>query len=384
MPLLTRLYSPSDFAALNLFTQFVAGLAILITLRFEYLVMLPADQNESHRVLGLVFRLGAIHVFFLTPLLVVLPGYWPWLQAQGSMVGWLWLAPVTAWVLSLAVGLQQVVQRKGNFRTSATAEFIGRCAYVACTLGGALALPNIIGLILATLVNASGKIIWLVQDIQTLSPGFWKFKEQPISNAIKKMAFSTSASNLISLITGFAPLIYIADRYGTGALGQYGLVISTLYLPSTLIGQAIGQVYYQRACQLHNDGKNFKSLLVNTALNLSKIGIPLYACISVISPFAYPLIFGESWLIAGELAPWLCIAAATSFITTPLDRTSIIVNAWWYTISWHLIRALSTCALLLWMSSNSTGIQGFVAALAVLSAAMYSIDYFASYLFAKK
>ena len=96
MPVLTRLYAPSDFAALNLFSQLVAGLAIVLTLRFEYLVMLPADQHESDCVLRLTFLLGAVHVVWLTPLFAVLPNHWPWLQRQGAIVDWLWLAPVSA------------------------------------------------------------------------------------------------------------------------------------------------------------------------------------------------------------------------------------------------------------------------------------------------
>ena len=383
MPVLTRLYAPSDFAVFNLFTQLIAGLAILLTIRFEYLVMLPSEQNESDRVLVLTFRLGAMHVIWLTPVLALLPNNWPWLETKGTIGDWLWLAPISAWALSLAVGLQQAVQRTGDFRTSATAEFFGRCAYVACTLFGSFALPSIIGLMTCNLANAIGKLVWLLRARGLLPLPVWRDKT-PISKHIYRMALSTAASNLISLVSGIAPMIFIADRYGTNALGQYGLVVTTLYLPTTLIGQAIGQVYYQRACGMHGEGLVFSTLLVETSRNLVKVGIPLYALIALIAPFLYPVIFGTDWGGAGEMARILCIAAAVGFITTPLDRTSIVVHAWWYLICWHSLRALSTCFVLFGVAHFGVGLQGCVAALSIQVALLYLADYLASYRFAQR
>jgi lipopolysaccharide exporter len=46
MPFLTRLYDPTHFAALNLFSQVIAILAILISWRFEHMLMLP--KNDAH------------------------------------------------------------------------------------------------------------------------------------------------------------------------------------------------------------------------------------------------------------------------------------------------------------------------------------------------
>jgi teichuronic acid exporter len=382
MPLLTRLYSPIDFAAFNLFSQLVAGLAILMTLRFEYLVMLPADQNESDRILGCTFWLGVFHVIWLTPLLAVLPLHWTWLQSQGITVDWLWLAPITAWLLSMAVGLQQSIQRRGDFSTSAKSEFFGRCIYVAFALIGALGLPNIIGLMGSNLANGMGKILILIKKVDVFKISFG-INYKTIEKNIRRMAWSISTSNLIALISVILPMVFIDNNYGSEALGQYGLVVSTLYLPATLIGQAIGQVYYQRACQLQNNGITFESLILRTTIHLTLIGVPLYSIIAYFSSSAYPLIFGKNWILAGEIASWLCIAAVACFISTPFDRTSIVVNAWWYLICWHSIRALTTCLVLWWVATNNIGFVGCVAALSVNNAMIYIADYLASYLFGK-
>lgn len=384
MPLLTRLYAPSDFAALNLFTQIVAGLSILMTLRFEYLIMIPAEQRKSDDILRLSFLLGALHVVWLTPVLWLLPNHWDWLRSIGAAADWIWLAPISAWVLSLSIGFQQTVQRQDNFRSSAIAEFLGRGAYVACAIVGFLALPNLIGLMLSTLANASAKLAWLAHAAGDFSRVWFRRKAAPIAWQIRRMALSTSLSNLISLASGIAPMIFIADRYGANALGQYGLVVSTLYLPSILLGQAIGQVYYQRACRLHGDNKTFADLLITTSINLAKIGLPLYLFIALIAPVAYPLVFGTEWASAGEMARWLCIAAASGFLSTPLDRTSIVVGAWWYLSTWHTLRAVMTVVTLIISSVCALPLQTFILLLALQNALAYGIDWAASYALSRR
>lgn len=384
MPLLTRLYAPNDFAALNLFTQLVAGLAILLTLRLEYLVMVPAEQSESDSVLRLTFLLGAIHVLWLTPLLWILPGQWAWLRSQGVIAAWVWLAPVSAWAASLAVGLQQAIQRSGDFRSSATSEFVGRSSYVTCAMLGAFALPNIVGLMASTLSNGAAKLAFLFRAGNDFARIWRQPNVTPISKSIRRMAVSTSVSNLISLFSGMAPMIYVTDRYGANALGQYGLVVSTLYLPSVLIGQAIGQVYYQRACRLQGDEQTLTNLLTVTSRNLAKLGVPLYLIIALISPLAYPIIFGGAWASAGEMARWLCIAALAGFLSTPLDRTSIIVGAWWYLSVWHAFRAALTAVCLIGSTIYHLPLQTFILLLSLQSAFAYGIDWTASYFFVRR
>jgi O-antigen/teichoic acid export membrane protein len=352
-----------------------------MTLRFEYLVMLRAEQRESHNVLRLAFRLGAVHTLWLTPLLWFLPAQWAWLQAQGAISDWLWLAPVTAWAASMAVGAQQTVQRSGDFKSTAAAEFVGRSAYVASAILGALALPNLLGLVGSTFANAGFKLIWLFRNIGKHAHTWFKSKASPISKSIRRMAVSTSASNLISLFTGMAPMVFIADHYGAEALGQYGLVVSTLYLPSSLLGQAIGQVYYQRASRLQAEGNSFRGVLVSTSRNLAKIGLPLFGVVALISPIAYPLVFGNKWDVAGELAQSLCLAAAAGFLSTPLDRTSLIVGAWWYLSAWHGLRAILTFACLIASATLDLRLETLVLWLSLQNGGTYMLDWFLSYIF---
>jgi teichuronic acid exporter len=384
MPVLTRIYSPSDFAALTLFSQLVMGLAIVMTLRLEYLVMLPATSDEAWSVLRMTGLLGLGHVLVLTPVLYLAPLHWEWVAHQGTISTWLWLLPATAGVVSLAVAFQQIVQRGGDFKSSGLSEFLGRLAYVGCGLFGALALPSIVGLMASTIGNGLVKLAWLMRTAGRRNLAWLEGTRAPISSAIRRLALSTSVSNLISIFSGLAPMVYIGSTYGEAALGQYGLVVSTLYLPSTLLGQSIGQVYYQRASHIHATHQPFSSLLLATTKSLVIIGVPVYTLIALLAPAAYPLIFGANWSDAGSIARFLAFAALASFISTPLDKTSLIVRAWWYLTTWHAVRAAGTLIGLWYASAQQLAFEQCVLLIAAVSATCYLADWGASFGFTSR
>lgn len=382
MPVLTRLYSPAELAVQNIFLQAVSAFAIIMTLRLEYLVLIPEGRQDAYRIVQIIFIIGGCHVLIWTPILFHFSSGFDWLKGQEGVARWIWLAPISAWGVSLAVGLQQVIQRASDFKSSAVAEFIGRCAYVLSAFLGVLALPSTIGLMASTAVGAVAKLFYLVLSIDYQGLVRWAAGGM-VRPSIWRMAISTSFSSMVSLFAGAAPMIYISSSYGADALGSYGLVISTLYLPSTLLGQAVGQVYYQRAAKLYSEGRSFSHILRETSVSLVKIGVPMYLLIAVFSPFAYPAIFGASWGGAGDMAPWLCFAACCGFLSSPVDKTSIVVNAWWYLTAWHMARAATTALVIYFCYKVQSSLIEFVSFIACQMALAYIADWCASYKFAK-
>ena len=164
----------------------------------------------------------------------------------------------------------------------------------------------------------------------------------------RKLATSMLVSHLLGTITGLAPVLYIGVMYGPQVLGQYSLVVATIFLPSGLIGTAIGQVFYQRAAFTWAQGQSFAILWRQTFLKLAAIGAPMHLLVALLSPWLYPLVFGDKWDAAGRYAVLMSVSAFFSFVSAPMDRSSLIVGRWRYLIYWHAARASTTLLLLLW------------------------------------
>jgi O-antigen/teichoic acid export membrane protein len=114
------------------------------------------------------------------------------------------------------------------------------------------------------------------------------------------------------------------------------------------------------------------------------VAAPMYTLVFLIGPFLYPLVFGQEWAIAGEVAKYYAVAAALSFLSVPFDRAGIIVNAWWYGPSWHLGRLLTTLAVMYLSQVLEATFFEFLFWLVLQSSALYMIDATASFLFSRR
>jgi O-antigen/teichoic acid export membrane protein len=373
MPVLTRLYTPEDFAVQSLFLQVVTYATAVVTWRYEYFIQLPKADDDVSALNRLVLLVGCLTVLGFTPLL------WIFRHAVAAQLGhadvasWLFLAPATAVLVSWALAAQNNAQRAGDFKTSGLSELVGKLAYVATGIVGALLHSGAAGLIVTSAASMIGKSAfvaarrptWRKRSLQSEAGAVGR-----VRNRYGRLATYTVFSHLLSTSALALPQIAIARLYGAETLGQFALVMGTIFLPSGLLGTAIGQVYYQRAAQHWADGTPFFTLWRDMVNKLLLIGVPVYAIVALLSRLAYPLVFGDQWVLAGEFAVWMSIAALVSFVSSPMDRTCLIVGAGSYSIVWSVFRLVST-VLVIWLAvaldfSPASFVKAFVIQMCVV------------------
>ena len=101
-PILTRLYTPSDFGLVSIFISLLSISSIIATGRYELAITLPKSQEESYRlikissVLSLIFSLCIfIIIFFYNNAIANL-------FDAGSIASWLFLLPPFIYISSLS------------------------------------------------------------------------------------------------------------------------------------------------------------------------------------------------------------------------------------------------------------------------------------------
>lgn len=375
IPVLTRLYTPGDFAVQSLFIQVVTFTTALVTWRYEYFIQLPKEEAGARALNALTISLGLLVVVILTP------SFWLCRELLARQIGnqdvafWLFLAPITAAFVSWAIASQNNALRQGDYRSSGLSELAGKTVYVLVGIAGAFAHLGALGLIITTAMGAMGKSIYVLLQKPFAVPKIPRLQDiRQVRVQYGSLATSTVISHLLSTSATALPQIAVARLYGVDVLGQYALVIATIYLPSGLLGAAIGQVYFQRAAQLRAEGKWFYNLWRQTALKLLVIGVPVYGAVMLLSEFAYPFIFGPQWHLAGEIATWLAIAAFGSFVSSPMDRTCLVVGVWRYQILWSIFRLTTAggVVLLAWLHGLTP--QSFIVVLVVQMCTVYAVD----------
>ncbi len=384
MPILTRIYAPDQFAALSIFMAVVAFFNILVTVRLEYLVVQVACDEDVSTLFAMIVRYGLIISVISTLCLYLLADTGFLTRLTGSLGSLVVLAPLSAWLLSLSVAFAQVRQREGDFFSTGVSEVTGRLGYLGVAMAGGAVLPGATGLILTSLGNSVSRLSCFFYLHRNLSRYLFAATHRKIPWRTLRMGGSLSASGLFNVVAGSIPIIYITSNFGPTALGFYGLVASTLFLPTSLIGIGMGQVFYQRAAKAHNDNQPFIRLILLISLPLLLIAAAFFILVLFFADFLYGFVFGPNWAGASDVAVLMVGAAALGFVAAPFDRTSAIVGAWRYPIINQAARVLGVSIVVLLAEFYSLTFNEFIFWLATQAAAMYVGDWIASVLFARR
>lgn len=382
MPVVTRLYTPEDYSILSLFMQIVFFINILITFRYEYFINLSKNKYRASNTIKTIITIG----FTMLPIILIILYFGGNIISEQlnnkSIVNYLIVSPFLALLISISIAFQFMSQWLENYKVSGRSEIVNKFGVMIFSIILYFIFESAWGLVLATICGYTMKVVYLYKFLNgKLIDKYINVKKR--INIYKKVAIKYGAqsssmvfSNILLTFTATIPSVFILKEYGSFELGQFALVNATLYLPSSLIGSAIGQVYYQRASKNHSQGKGFNDLWKTTAKKLMIISLPIYIIISMISPWVYPLIFGNQWYMAGEMASIISIAAFFSMTTTPLDKAYLIVNAWKYIMIFNILRATTTFLVVWFAIENNININLFLGLLVFQMVSMYLIDYF--------
>lgn len=108
--------------------------------------------------------------------------------------------------------------------------------------------------------------------------------------------------------------------YSTATLGFYSLVNRILGMPATLIGQAFGQVFFQKASEERNKTGNAYIAYTSTLKKLLIIATPIYFILYFVVEDLIAFVFSEEWRITGVYAKILMPLFFIRFVTVPLSR----------------------------------------------------------------
>jgi O-antigen/teichoic acid export membrane protein len=383
LPVLTRYYGPEQMGLYSMFVQALGFATILLSFRAEHLIMIRAGQRQSNKF--------CLHILLIASFLCVIQAAVVLVTFVSGVIPlekfvWVILLPPAAYALVSSYALQQLVQKAGGFRRSAISEVVPKLVTAAASVCGAVFHMSAVVLPISLMLGYLAKIFFYRDRISLLHRCFRRSENSwPAWTdlwRVRSSLASLSGSHILLFGTSILPLIYIENTYGMRQVGLYSLVISTLYFPTSLFGAALGSVYYQSASRSHAKGAGFSELFWTNIRYLSGAATLIYGVIAIFSPYIYQLLFGAQWEEAGHIARVYCFAAALAFITVPLDRSGLVVNAWWYGVSWHTLRLISTLGVVAWSKLNGLSFDDFFLCITIQTAVMHTIDGIASYYFA--
>ncbi|NIC04064.1 oligosaccharide flippase family protein [Billgrantia bachuensis] len=318
-PLLTRLYTPEDFGLLAVYGGLLALFTVVASGRYQLAIPLPETEREAAEVLAL--SLAVVAFTTLVALLLVLLGGRALAEALGvpSLSPWLWLLPLGVAFAGSYQAVSHWAVRTRAFAALASTRIKQSLALLAIQLaasplgGGGLLLGHAAGQGSGTLTLAR-PALRAVGEHRVTAAGAWA-----AARRYRKFPLFSSWSGLFNTLGKQLPPLLFAALFSPVAAGLYALAHRVLAMPMTLIGEAVGKVFFSSAAEAHRRGE-LGPLVAKVHATLAQVAMPPAIVLMAIGPDLFALVFGERWREAGEFARWMAPWLYLVFITSPLSH----------------------------------------------------------------
>jgi O-antigen/teichoic acid export membrane protein len=324
-PVLSRLYTPADYAVFALFTSFVSQVAVGASLRLEMALPTVQDDREADGLTRLAFRIVSV-VSLLSMIALVV-----WLRFIGSTGGSSWvllLAPLGILFTALMQVLNMASSRAKTFRLNSMARIVlslvtGTVSMLLGWMGwGANGL--IFGMLGGLL--AGTWVLWHPQRKNVHSAVKGPYPDRHYFRKFRQYVFVNTPHALVDTLEVSGILFLMNRCYTQAEIGSYFFAYRLLKLPVALIGAAVFQVFYQRMAEARSEGRPLAPMIRSVYRQMALVGLPVFLVLMFFSDDVFPFVFGKEWKLAGMLAsvmsPWLFF----NFLASAVSSVGLLLN----------------------------------------------------------
>ncbi|MGO9316343.1 MAG: lipopolysaccharide biosynthesis protein [Terracidiphilus sp.] len=340
-PILTRIYTPSDFGVLQVFIALMYVVLVPAAGRYEVAILLPEDEQSAIDLLALA-ALCVCATTIITAVLVLICQY-HWILPLSVLVlqRYLWLLPISVFGAGIYQVLNYWALRRENYRQIAVSKFTQVGSQLVAQIGIGLLEHGPFGLLLG---DALGRMSGSTRFIRDLWRDYASLLRKIKFSRIMKLAVRYREYPLVSMWGGLVnasglalPALFLAQYYGAKYTGWFALVTRVLGIPAGLIGLNISQIYASEAGRLsRTDPKRLMHIFLKTTRHMLYLGIVPCIIFMIFAPWLFQLVFGNVWREAGEYARYLALMFFVGFVNAPVMWTLTILERQRAQMAWDI------------------------------------------------
>jgi len=331
-PVLTRLYSPEQYGTMALFTALVGIFSVVATFRYELSIMLPEKDSDAVNIIVLSLILNFSLSIILLIITFLFNERFTDLLNDPEISRWLYFVPVMVFLIGVFQSMHYWLSRKKHYKKLSAALISRSGIKGSAQVGVIYVLPGIgtAGLIGGAIFGQFVSTIIIVQQsLRQISSAFQKVSFKRITELAKKYknfpVINTSHA-LANTLSSNLPVMLLTSFFSSKVAGLYSLALMAVMLPTGLVSNAIGQVFYQRISEAHNKKEALYPYTIRLVKGLFFVSIIPFGLLFLLAPSLFGLIFGGQWTEAGLytriLTPWIIMI----FLVAPLSYIPITLG----------------------------------------------------------
>lgn len=359
-PVISRLFSPSDFGVYGSFSAILSIITAFVTLDYTLAIMLPKQKGDALNL----FFVSCLSTFFVTSLCLIYCLFFPStvngvLKTTGFWI--IALLVIGVLVTGLNTSCSAWCVRVKAFKATSSSQIIRSISSNGAQLGlgflkgGAASL--ILAVILAEIVATMNLLRSLIPDIKALRHEIRWSQMKQMMKEYRDFPFYSAFPNIVDAVSRDVPVLLLSYFYGLATAGAYAFSMRIIQAPAGIITGALRQVLFQKGSEIKNLGSCLLPLYIKITAGLfCLVVLPAF----ILALWATPIftwVFGSKWQTAGQFASYLVLWVAVMFCNTPAILFGRIIRIqqkmFLWRISTHSIRILTLCISGMYLSQLS-------------------------------
>ncbi len=373
MPVVSRLFTPSDFGVAVFFVQVATVIATVCTLAYAQSIVLAEKLEQAQTLTRLSFLILAAFCGLLAlPVTLYQLGGWE-LAPLERLGGWLWCLPVAVALMGTfhIVRAQSVWMKR--YPSMARAEVAHALTLGFGRVGAGLAqgtsVVGLIGPFLAARVLRVAMLWSATASLRDRNRSYSSGQLREAAHEHRQFPLFSAPTALVRNVSDNLPLFFMMAVFSPAVMGVYALAQRLVHTPIALVQQSMRQVFTKHAAEKVNASKPVLGSLLRALAILAALGVPIFLTLFLLGEPIFRLVLGEPWALggryAGIVAPWWF----TSFVVAPATATYIVLKRQSELLRFHLLLAVARVAVLAWAWRGGWSIEAVLWAVTVVSGA---------------
>ena len=344
-PILTRLYSPSEFGSFSIYLNIVMLAVVISCLRYEVTIVLP-KQSRTALLLVLLSALiaGVLSLSMWVPI-IAFEATIQKLVGLGVEDRLLLVLPVSFMLAAFYRIVSNWAVRNKDYTGLSLSKLWQSLPQTAGQISFGFLYLGTWGLVVGEIIGRLLGLLSLTFRNKEIFGGIRHVHPQRMRTLVshyRHYPLYSSWSVLLNEAGSVAPVFFLATIYGPGTAGLFALVQRVFALPMDLIGQTALTMYMGEASQaIRTSPGRLHSLFLRTVVPLLVLAAIPASLLIWRGPQLFEAIFGHEWHAAGAYAQIVAVAYGVRMAVSPISQTLQIMGRQKFILLIEVTRLLS-------------------------------------------
>lgn len=351
-PIITRLFTPTEFGAYTVFSALAAIVTSVSAWRFNAVIAIVRDNAEADRLLAICLYAVAATAVTTGLVVAIFGAQLTRVLNVENLAPILWLLPVAVALGGTYISFLGHNIRRSQFRAIAATKIHQSVARGGFQIGLGSAGAGAWGLVIGDIGGRVAGIVRLLshETRQTLLPVLATISPAQLIETARrhrKLPMWSTWSTLFNELSLHFPLLILSAAYGREVAGWFGFATVILIGPLSLFAQAISSVFLAHA-RVADQAGTLADYTLKILKDLSACVIGPLLLFALLAPTLFPVIFGEQWAFSGKIAQVLVPYAAVSILSSHVPHIVLLRSLQRSEFRFQVVLMVSRLSVLVW------------------------------------